>query len=83
MKQDDVIKKLLEIVKMYIPQDVNADDIALESHLMQELGINSAHLVDIALDVEDAFNITLDEKDMESMQTVGAALHIVTKKLSH
>jgi acyl carrier protein len=49
---------------------------------MINLGINSAHLVDIVLDVEDAFDITLDEKDMEAMQTVEAAVQIVYEKLS-
>lgn len=82
MKEEVVTQKLLEIVKVYIPQDVHPDAIKMESHLMKDLGVNSAHLVDIVLDVEDAFDITLDEKDMESMQTVGAALRIVTNKLS-
>lgn len=48
---------------------------------MQDLGINSAHLVDIALDVEDAFDITLDESDMEAMQTVSDSVQIVQRKL--
>jgi acyl carrier protein len=73
-------EKLFKIVKIYLPQDVDAAAIKEDSHLMNDLNINSAHLVDIALDVEDEFNITLDEKDMEQMQTVTDAISIVKRK---
>ncbi|GAK94081.1 hypothetical protein JCM19298_556 [Nonlabens ulvanivorans] len=81
MKKEEIENRLHNIVKVYLPQDVNSKDIQPDSHLMQDLGINSAHLVDIALDVEDAFDITLDEKDMEEMQTVSDSVHIVLRKL--
>lgn len=72
--------KLFDIVKVYLPQDVAPTAIQEESHLMDDLNINSAHLVDIALDVEDEFDITLNERDMEQMQTVKDAIAIVTEK---
>lgn len=76
----EIQEKLFSIVKIYLPQDVDASAIKMDSHLMNDLNINSAHLVDIALDVEDAFDITLDEKDMEAMQTVDDAVNIVSSK---
>lgn len=80
MQENEIQEALFIIVKVYLPQDVKESAIQLESHLMQDLGINSAHLVDIVLDVEDAFDITLDEKDMEAMKTVSNAIEIVTAK---
>lgn len=82
MKKEEIIAKLNEIIKVYLPQDVDTSTIDIHSHLMRDLGINSAHLVDVTLDVEDAFNITLNERDMEAMQTVDAAVRIVTEKLT-
>ncbi len=73
-------QQLFKIVKVYLPQDVDSTAIQLDSHLMQDLGINSAHLVDIALDVEDEFDIILNEKDMEEMQTVKDAIQIIKAK---
>lgn len=81
MESDEITLKLRDIVKTYLPEDVKSEAIKMNSHLMMDLGINSAHLVDIVLDVEDAFDITLDEKDMEAMQTVEAAVRIVNEKL--
>ena len=80
MTQIEIQDQLFNIVKVYLPQDVDASAIKMDSHLMNDLNINSAHLVDIALDVEDAFDITLDEKDMEAMQTVDDAVRIVQEK---
>ncbi|QLE02603.1 acyl carrier protein [Galbibacter sp. BG1] len=69
------------IIKVYLPEDVSVDDITKDSNFTQELNINSANLVDIILDVEDAFDITLENDDMDGMKTVQDALDIVEKKL--
>lgn len=82
MNKEDRYKKLKEIIKIYLPEDVPLEKVAEESHLMNELNINSAHLVDIVLDVEDAFDIMLENEDMAQMQTVGDALEIIDLKLS-
>ncbi|WP_298956147.1 acyl carrier protein [uncultured Nonlabens sp.] len=80
MQEKEMEQQLFKIVKVYLPQDVDSTAIQLDSHLMQDLGINSAHLVDIALDVEDEFDIILNEKDMEEMQTVKDAIQIIKAK---
>lgn len=79
---DEHYQKLKEIIKIYLPEDVSVDAISKESHFTNELNINSANLVDIILDVEDAFDITLENQDMDQMQTVSHALAIIEKKLA-
>ncbi len=73
---------LHDIVKTYLPEDVAVGEISEESHFIDELNINSANLVDIVLDVEDAFDILLENEDMDQMQTVKDALLIIDKKLA-
>lgn len=75
-------EKLKEIIKVYLPEDVSVDVITQDSHFINELNINSANLVDIVLDVEDAFDIMLENEDMDQMQTVKNALVIIDTKLS-
>ena len=81
MTSDERYKKLRTIITPYLPEDITPDAIRKESHLINELNINSANLVDIVLDVEDAFDITLENEDMDDMQTVGDALGIIDAKL--
>lgn len=76
-----IYDKLKDIIKVYLPEDVNVDSINKDSHLMNELNINSAHLVDIVLDIEDAFDIEIANEDIERMQTVEDALDVIEGKL--
>ena len=79
--KNQAYEKLYTIIQSYLPEDVNANQITKESHFINELNINSASLVDIVLDVEDAFDILLENDDMEAMQTVNDALAIIDRKL--
>ena len=74
--------KLRSIVVQYLPDDVDASAIGPKSHFTAELNINSANLVDIVLDVEDAFDIVLENEDMDGMQTVQDALNIIERKVN-
>lgn len=81
MTKDERYQKLKDIIKIYLPEDVSVTDITMDSHFISELNINSANLVDIVLDVEDEFNIMLENEDMDRMQTVEDALQIIEGKL--
>lgn len=81
MTTEERYQKLKEIIKIYLPEDVSVTEITNESHFTKELNINSANLVDIVLDVEDAFDITLENEDMDQMLTVKDALQIIETKL--
>ena len=81
MNEDERYEKLRKIISPYLPEDVSIELVKKNSHLINELNINSAHLVDIVLDVEDAFDIQLENEDMDAMQTVEDALKIIEKKV--
>jgi len=80
MNEEQYYTKLKTIVSPYLPEDVSADAIGMDSHFVNELNINSAHLVDIVLDVEDEFDIVLENEDMDAMQTVRDAVALIERK---
>ena len=49
---------------------------------MTDLNINSTHLVDIVLDVEDAFDITIEDDELDKMETVKASIALIEQKLA-
>ncbi len=81
MTEKEIYFKLEPIIKDYLPEDVNKEQITPESNLTKELNINSSHLVDIILDVEDTFQIALTNDDMEQLHTVKDAVRIIQGKL--
>lgn len=78
----DNYEALKTIIKIYLPEDVSVDDITPNSHLINELNINSANLVDVVLDVEDHFDITIEDDEIEKMDTVASALEVIGEKVS-
>ena len=80
MNNKEIFKQLLPIVKTYLPDDVDATQINLDSDLTKELNINSAHLVDVVLDVEDAFDVEFTNEDMEQLRTINDTIAIIQKK---
>lgn len=81
MTSEEIFKQLVPIITLYLPDDVSPKDIQLESDLTAELNINSAHLVDIVLDVEDTFSVVFANEDMETLHTVEDAITIIQKKI--
>ena len=83
MTSEEIYDKLQPIIATYLPEDVSAENINKDADLTQELNINSAHLVDVVLDVEDVFDIELSNNDLESLRTVNDAIAIISDKLDN
>ncbi|MDT0554828.1 acyl carrier protein [Patiriisocius hiemis] len=81
MDTETIYNKLLPIVSTYLPEDVDIKAITPDSNLTNDLNINSVNLVDIVLDVEDAFDIVLENEDIENLQSVNDAITIIKSKL--
>ena len=82
MNKQEIIEQLKKIVKPYV-QNLNAlENIDEDTDFLRDLNINSANLVDVVLDIEEMFQITIDNQSMEKMITVKAALEIINHKLS-
>ena len=82
MIKEELIIKLKAIVKPYIQDEEAFMNLTEETDFINDLKINSANLVDVVLDVEDEFNIEIDNDSMEKMLSVKAAIEITEQKLS-
>jgi acyl carrier protein len=82
MIKEELIIKLKAIVKPYIQDEEAFINLTEETDFINDLKINSANLVDVVLDVEDEFNIEIDNDSMEKMLSVKAAIEIIEQKLS-
>tara|TARA_R110002050_G_scaffold299408_1_gene464910 strand:- start:18806 stop:19102 length:297 start_codon:yes stop_codon:yes gene_type:complete len=82
MKKEELITKLKAIVEPYIQDEEAFNNLNENTDFVKDLKINSANLVDVILDVEDAFDIRIENDEMEIMLTVKAAMDIVNAKLA-
>jgi acyl carrier protein len=82
MEKEALIAKLKTIVEPYIQDEEAFKNLSENTDFVKDLKINSANLVDVILDVEEVFDITIENEDMEKMLSVKAAMDIVNEKLA-
>ena len=82
MNKEQLISKLKTIVKPYIQDEEAFANLSENTDFIKDLKINSANLVDVILDVEDDFDIEIDNEAMEKMLSVKAAIEIIEAKLA-
>ena len=81
MKPEELIAKLKKIIMPYVQDEEAFKKLSSETDFIRDLKINSANLVDIILDIEDEFNIKIENDDMEKMISVEGAMGIINTRL--
>ena len=81
MEREEIIARLKSIIKPFTKETEAFDNLSEATDFINDLKINSANLVDIVLDIEDAFQIVIDDQSMEKMLDVKSAIDIIESKL--
>ncbi|WP_367753101.1 acyl carrier protein [Flavobacterium sp. WC2421] len=82
MNEAAILEQLKKIIMPFVNNEEAFDSFSEDTDFIKDLNINSANLVDIILDVEDAFDIQIDNESMEKMLDVKSTLEIIRTKLS-
>jgi acyl carrier protein len=82
MNKEEVIARLKVIIKPYAANIQAFESLTENTDFINDLSINSANLVDIILDIEETFDVVIDNTDMERMLDVKTAVEIIETKLS-
>lgn len=82
MDNVELIARLKPIVSTYAQDQYALDSINEDTDFIKDLKINSANLVDVVLDVEEEFDIEIDNKSMEKMLNVKASMEVIQEKLN-
>lgn len=81
MDREELIAKLKEIVAPYTHDKEALAKIDQTTDFISDLKINSANLVDVILDVEEEFDIEIDNLEMAKMLNVNETVTIIESKL--
>ncbi len=81
MTQDEVFERVVKILTPYVKNQAALDGVALKTHILEDLKVNSARLVDVVLEFEDAFDIEIADDDVDSVETVGNAVSLILSKV--
>ena len=82
MSRESILSKLKELIQPYVGDNDAFTSMNEKSDLINDLKINSAHIVDIVLDIESEFDIMIDDESINDMITVGSSIDVVETKLA-
>lgn len=82
MNKEQIITDLKEIITPYTENKEALTSINEQTDFLVDLKINSANLVDVILDIEEKFNIEIDNDSMAKMLNVKATIAIIEEKLA-
>ncbi|MBI5505352.1 MAG: acyl carrier protein [Deltaproteobacteria bacterium] len=82
MSETDVMQKVVTILTPYAKNPEALAQVALSTHILEDLKVNSARLVDVVLAFEDEFGIEIADDDVDAVNTVGDAVRLISAKLS-
>ena len=81
MDKNKIQEELKNIIAIYVPEKEILDNLTLEHDLINDLKINSAHIVDIVLDVEEKYDIMIEDDAIMEMVTIGQAIEVIYGKV--
>ncbi|MBP7732573.1 MAG: acyl carrier protein [Caldisericia bacterium] len=61
---------------------VDANKVTLEARFMEDLGADSLGLVDVTMELEEKFGVSIPDEDLPKITTVGSAIDYVMSKMS-
>ena len=60
---------------------VEADQVTKEASFADDLDADSLDLVELVMALEEEFDVTVEEEELEGIETVGAAFDLIKGKL--
>lgn len=72
-----MFEKLVELIGNYV--EVEADQIHLESRFMEDLGFTSFDFMSMLGELEEEFDVEIDQKEAVNIRTVQEAMEYLEK----
>ena len=74
-----MFEKLVEIICNYV--EVEPSDVTPESRFMEDLGFTSFDFMSMLGELEDEFDIEIDQREVADIRTVGEAVEYLEKEM--
>jgi len=72
--------KVVSIIKPFVKNTAAFGEAKPATRIIEDLGVNSARLVDIILAFEDEFGIEVDDDSADRVRTLGDAVQMILQK---
>ena len=81
MDQAAVMEQVVKILTPWVKNEDALASVGMQTNILDDLKVNSARLVDVVIAFEDEFDIEIEDEDVDSVNTVGDAVNLISSKL--
>jgi len=74
---DDTLEKIKKIIVERL--GVDPKDVTLEAGIREDLGADSLDVVDLIMEIEDEFELSVKDEDVQNITTVGDIVAYINK----
>lgn len=79
MSDDQAFEKFRECAVEVL--QVPADKVTREARFAEDLDADSLDLVELVMALEESFDVSVEETELEGIETIGQAFDLITTKL--
>ncbi|HPK53846.1 MAG TPA: phosphopantetheine-binding protein [Smithellaceae bacterium] len=81
MEEKKIFAEMINILKAYTKDAALLEKATLDTHILNDLKVNSARLVDVIIKCEDVYGISIDDDEADKIRTIGDAVRVIKQKL--
>ena len=82
MTDDDATRqRVIQLILDESDEEVSAGDVGPETSLRDDLDLSSMQAITLMMDLEDEFDFTVEDEELEKLRTVGDVLALLDSKL--
>lgn len=82
MDRTEIRNVLAEAFEVAKEEEIDPATIRDEAHFRDDLGIDSLDVMEVIFEVEDRLKISIEEEDMQGIETVGQVIEVCERKLA-
>ena len=79
MTEHDLLARIVRIIRPFAKDQDALAQAGPATRILEDLKVNSARLVDVVLEIEDAFEIEVKDEDADKVKTIGDAVRLILK----
>lgn len=72
-----MLEKVRELICHYV--DIDPETLTEDTNIRSDLGLNSLELINIAVAIEDEFDLEIPDREVANIETLGDAIKVIEK----
>jgi acyl carrier protein len=80
MNETEIAAKVIDVIREEL--GAGDEDIVRDTHFVDDLNADSLDVVWLVMEMEDEFDISIPDEDVQGVNTVGQAIDYIRKRLA-